>query len=300
MTPSDPDTMMTALAQAQHLTQQTGQEFVVFTCDLQLYRVALHVMWTYPDRFPNVIMGLGRIHSLMSFVGSVGTLMAESGLAEVMSAVFGGVPKMLSGKKFPQHVRALRLVVEEVLRSIIEQTPITRKHDLMSILEELTSRSKTTKIWVDILIKPVFIMMMFIRAEREGDWPLHLEAFTLMMPYFYAAGHVHYARYGLFYLRSMETLPTKVLDLFMKGEHVLRHIPGIWNGIWSDMYIEITFMRYGHGKGGIIGITLKPETLKTWALSLHLCSKLESNLSEMVDGDGGNMQIIHKEEAQSS
>ncbi|KAG0698661.1 hypothetical protein GWK47_025997 [Chionoecetes opilio] len=157
--------------------------------------------------------------------------MAESGLAEVMSAVFGGVPKMLSGKKFPQNVRALQLVVEEVLRSIIEQTPITSKHDLMSILEELASRSKTTKLWVDILIKPVFIMMMFIRAEREGDWPLHLEAFTLMMPYFYAAGHVHYARYGLFYLRSMEALPTKVLDLFMKGERVLRHIPGIW----SDM-----------------------------------------------------------------
>ncbi|KAG0723221.1 hypothetical protein GWK47_043072 [Chionoecetes opilio] len=225
--------------------------------------------------------------------------MAESGLAEVMSAVFGGVPKMLSGKKFPQNVRALRLVVEEVLRSIIEQTPITRKHDLMSILEELARRSKTTKLWVDILIKPVFIMMMFIRAEREGDWPLHLEALTLMMPYFYATGHVHYARYGLFYLRSMEALPTKVLDLFMKGEHVLRHILGIWNGIWSDMYIETTFMRYGHGKGGIIGITLKPETLKTWALSLHLCSKLESNLSEIVDGDGGNVQIIHKEESSS-
>ena len=48
----------------------------------------------------------------MSFVGSVGTLMAESGLAEVMSAVFGGVPKMLSGKKFPQNMRALQLIVE--------------------------------------------------------------------------------------------------------------------------------------------------------------------------------------------
>ena len=55
MTPSDPDTMMTALTQAQHRTHKTGQEFVVFTCDLQLYRVALHVLWTYPDRFPNVI-----------------------------------------------------------------------------------------------------------------------------------------------------------------------------------------------------------------------------------------------------
>ena len=107
-----------------------------------------------------------------------------------------------------------------------------------------------------MLIKPVFIMIMFIRAEREGDWPLHLEAFILMLSYFFAAGHVHYAQYGLFYLRSMEALPAKVLDRFMKGELVMRHIPGIWIGTWSYMYIETTFMGYSKGKGGIIGITL--------------------------------------------
>jgi hypothetical protein len=58
-------------------------------------------------------------------------------------------------------------------------------------------------------------------------------------------------------------------------------------------------MRYGHGKGGIIGFTLQPETLKTWAVNLHICSKLESNLSKMIDDDGGNVQNIHKEEAQA-
>lgn len=78
----------------------------------------------------------------------------------------------------------------------------------------------------------------------------------------------------------------------MKGDHVMRHNPGIWNGIWSDMFIESTLMRYGHGKGGIIGITLKPETLKTWALSLHICSKLESDLNEMVDGQKDNTQNV--------
>ena len=56
----------------------------------------------------------------------------------------------------------------------------------------------------------------------------------------------------------MEALPPKVLEFFMKGEHVLRHTPGLWNGIWSDMFIESSFMRYGHGKRGIVGITLKP------------------------------------------
>ena len=48
------------------------------------------------------------------------------------------------------------------------------------------------------------------------------------------------------------------------------HFPGLWNGIWSDMSIETTFMRYGHDKQGIIGVTLKPETIKVWSLSLHI------------------------------
>ncbi len=45
---------------------------------------------------------------------------------------------------------------------------------------------------------------------------------------------------------SMTTLPRTVLERFMVGEHVMSHIQGVWNGIWSDMFIETTFMRYGH------------------------------------------------------
>ena len=125
--------------------------------------------------------------------------------------------------------------------------------------------------------------MMFVWAEREGDWPLHLEAFKQMIPYFFASGHVHYARYSMCYLHSMEALPDEVLAWFMKGEHVMRHQRGLWNGIWSDMFIETTFMRYGHAPGGIIGITLKAQTLKVWALSIHTCSRLEADLDEMIE-----------------
>ena len=53
-----PETAMKTLTQAQHRTYKTCQEFVVCTCDLQLYRVAINVMWIYTDRFTNVIMRL--------------------------------------------------------------------------------------------------------------------------------------------------------------------------------------------------------------------------------------------------
>ena len=88
----------------------------------------------------------------------------------------------------------------------------------------IASKSKSSKLWVENLLKPVLLVMLFVRAEREGEWPLHLYAVKKMMPYFFAAGHHNYARYGgLYYLRSMEKLPTEILEKFMKGEHVLRH-----------------------------------------------------------------------------
>ena len=49
------------------------------------------------------------------------------------------------------------------------------------------------------------------------------------------------ARYGLYYLRFMEKL-LDTLTHFIKVEHVMCHKPGIWNAIWSDMYVESTFM----------------------------------------------------------
>ena len=100
---------------------------------------------------------------------------------------------MLSGKKFPQNVQALRMIAEELLAKILRDEHVNSESKLIEVLEEHAKVSRTAKVWLDNVIKPVFIMMLFIRAEREGNWPLHLYATGQMMPYFFASGHVHYA-----------------------------------------------------------------------------------------------------------
>ena len=84
MTPSLQNTLMMAIAKAQEVMCNGGQGFVLFTCDLQLYKVELDVKWAYPDQFSNVILRLGGMHSLMSFIGDIGKLMAEAGLSKSM------------------------------------------------------------------------------------------------------------------------------------------------------------------------------------------------------------------------
>ena len=55
------------------------------------------------------------LYPLMNFAGAVGVLMSDTGLETILQAAFGGVSIMLFGKKFPQNIRALRLLTEELL-----------------------------------------------------------------------------------------------------------------------------------------------------------------------------------------
>ena len=99
-------------------------------------------------------------------------------------------------------------------------------------------------------------MLLYVRAEREREFGLHLYVSKQMLPFF-AAEHFNYARYGLHYTNSMEKLPNEIFQSFMKREHVVCHKRGIWNSIWSDMMIEATYMKYGKGPGRIIGFTMQ-------------------------------------------
>ena len=65
------------------------------------------------------------------------------------------------------------------------------------------------------------------------------------------------------------------------------------------MYIESTFLRYGHSHGGIIEITLQPETLKIWTLDLHIRSRIVEDITNMSDQHSVQTHETHKEESKS-
>ena len=298
MVPANPTTMQTSMVQAKRLAAEHGQNFCIYTCDQQLYCIAATILWNNPDLSNDLYLRLGGMHFLMSYIGSIGALMAGTGMKEILEKAFGGVLKMLTGKKYPQNLRALRMLVEEVLRPLLKNGKITSHSKLMNVLEEKSNASRTTKLWVDVLIKPMFLSLLFVRAEREGDWPLHLEAVQNMIPLFFAAGHVNYARWGLYYLRSMEALPDDVRYHFMKGEHTVQLSDAVWSGIWSDMAIETSYMRFGKGSAGIIGQSTNMETIKVWAYSMNACCEVVECL-ERMENEASSANNAHKEEKKS-
>ena len=60
---------------------------------------------------------------------------------------------MMTGKKFPQNMRALRIVAEELLRLILTCGTVNDMHGLESSLSDISSRSKTSHLWIEGVIK---------------------------------------------------------------------------------------------------------------------------------------------------
>jgi len=91
-------------------------------CDQRLYRVTNEIIWNDPNRWEKFISRIGGMHWLMSFVGCIGKLMTNSGLDLLMKSAFASVDTMLLGKKFPMNIRALRIVVVELFRTLINES----------------------------------------------------------------------------------------------------------------------------------------------------------------------------------
>ena len=71
---------------------------------------------------------------------------------------------------------------------------------------------------------------------------------------------------------------------------------GATNSTWSDIFNKSTFMRYGHSKGGLTGITLNDKAIALLAHSLHSCSQLVRN-STSVQNEVSKDRTHHLEES---
>ncbi len=279
-TPSHPDTVLTSMLYIEEFIMSHGQQYVHLVADLQLFKVAIQIKWSDPTRWKYLLVRPGGMHTLMSFLGCIGTLMKGSGLDELLSAAYKGVNSMLNGKAWPKALRGFRMVVTALLKNTIDSGK--RTLDEIGDILESTRSSKTSRLWVDCFIHPVILAHMFIRAEREGKYGLHMYCLTRMLPYFFAAGHWNYARHITWHLIEFQTqMDEEALAVFYTGHHVCRHMDGTWNGVFADQFGEQTYIRYGKAKGGLVGLTLSPDQVARWILSYHICNAVSLVMDDM-------------------
>ena len=62
-------------------------------------------------------------------------------------------------------------------------------------------------------MEQIDILQRFIKAERTGNWELHLRSAQEMMPFLAAAGHTFYTKSLHVYLQQMVQLETSHPDV---------------------------------------------------------------------------------------
>ena len=136
--PNDPSCIYSTL---KFVSSQAGKYNVtpVLTFDQPLYWKALTIIRSQPpgNALKDVVLRLGGIHIEMSFLGSIGNLMAGSGLQEVLQVVYASntVNHMLSGKAVSRTLRG-HLLVEAALHTIL----LADAYNVPLPLEETTSK----------------------------------------------------------------------------------------------------------------------------------------------------------------
>ena len=120
--PSDVTCVSSTLHYVSEHAKQHGIANPIVTFDQSLWLKAFNIIQTEPanSELRKVIVLLGAFHAEMSFLGSIGHLMAGSGLREVLELIYApnAVDHIMTGKAIARAVRA-NLIVDAALNALL-------------------------------------------------------------------------------------------------------------------------------------------------------------------------------------
>ncbi|KAK3750308.1 hypothetical protein QZH41_001776 [Actinostola sp. cb2023] len=198
-------------------------------------------------------------------------------------------------EKCRQSVKERKDIVQSFEELVQEMKALTSLLDVFKA--EAKKKSKLFCFWEEY-IRMVLLMLQFIKAERTGNWELHLSSTAAMIPHFYAMDRHNYARWLPVYIADMNNLKDEhpaVYDEFVAGNHSVSRSQQPFAQVWSDMALEQSINLDSKSKGGIIGISRKEDALERWFLTSHERASITRSLKEMCGFDNCERVGTHKE-----
>ena len=385
----DPTNMTCIYSTLLFITEQAtklGIKTPVVTFDQPLWLKATEII---TEKSMSIVLLLGGFHMLMSFMGSIGAIMDNSGLSTALETIYGSVSvkHMLTGKAIamslrgnfivestlmaqllsiilpqqkasvinkPNEIQEVDLdmsvlatpfqdntvdmsfnetsddVVESSLQDntvdmsfndtsddvvesltiedmenleylldgvekdfenglqLLSQSSVFKKYTIIikNLKDKLAAGSRTARLWIQYL-DYIQVVKDFIRAERTGNWSLHLQSVSNMLNLFAATGHIHYAKSARLYLQQMLALEDQypwVHAKFQEGYHTVRRSSRYWAGLWTDLIIEQVLMRSIKSRGGLTRGSGVHESVRTvWINTAHRCSAIHEALSKLTN-----------------
>ena len=151
----------------------------------------------------------------------------------------------------------------------------------VSCEERNLSSTKTAILWFQYM-QMVDLLRKFIKAERLGNWDLHLQSLYEMLPFFAASGHRFHLKRIHIYLQKMANLPEQHPEIHRhskEGLHVICRSDRCWYGLSPDLVIEQCLMRSLKTAGGLTRGRECSETQRLlWVLSMPACAAINSSM----------------------
>ena len=222
-----------------------------------------------------IIPRLGGFHLLKSYLASMGNILADSGLLELIKLIYPGTTtadNILNGECFDKAIRA-HLLIDAAIYQYAMKHKFTKEElgDMRTIIEKVVDgkmgarptapiidvfeerRGRTPALWTQYHCM-VDVIKIFIRSDLLADHDGHLSCIvTRMLDIFSAAGHHQYANGARLYCqlkKQLDNLPS-YKDATTHGNHVVRYSCYEWSGTWCDSCIEQTLIKSAKSEGDL-------------------------------------------------
>ena len=160
-----------------------------------------------------------------------------------------------------------------------ERLAVEHIYPLFSVYRDTMSKSNPTfQIW-DMFIDATQLFLNSMRADRVGNWGLHLHCVLSKLKYYKGANKPNYTRWSPAYLLDMILLPASATEAFEKGEFTVRHTKGSFNAVPTDMATE-HHVKEMKGPGGVKNATRNEPALMRWSLIRHVTGEYSAQLTK--------------------
>ncbi|XP_070537990.1 uncharacterized protein [Ptychodera flava] len=246
--PTEMSTVNTVLVKSIDVINKLNLPSGVLVMDQAIYSKAQQIRWQNQEFESRLVLRLGEFHTAMSFMAVIGKQYKDAGLEDLMIesgvSAQGSVNGVMSGHHYNRSIRCHKLVAEAMHRlrfsefldslpeaeylgaldclirlreSFPEDFSDEAKSDHVKMLQakykahlEERSRSNANYAFWNSYLEMVQVLLLFIRATREGGWELHLSVLRDMLPWYFAYGRVNYSRYLPVYLQEMSALKVTI------------------------------------------------------------------------------------------
>lgn len=133
------------------------------------------------------------------------------------------------------------------------------------------SESQTFKYW-DNVIYLISLAKCAVRADREGDWTLHLSLLPKILPIFNALNRPNYLRWCALYYEDMlqlEITAPEVYAQFLDGKFAIKRTARCFSSVGADLALEQTINKSKKSSHGVIGKTRSKAFVAEWDLIYH-------------------------------